>query len=665
MSRPALGQVSASQMNSRVGRLSLGAPTRVKKEAKGRKSLAPDFGRGRRSMAGDRKSLGGRPSLGASRRSIGGDYGRQSLGGRQSLAGSGRMSMSGRMSLSGRRQTLGRGGDPRPLSDKAYKSATIRNLIQFLTENGYDSTISPKLLSAPSITDFTRIFKFIHSFLDDAYPWEKAKPEEEIPLILKNIGYPFPVKSSLVISCGSPHNWPKLLGALQWMVELVQFTACRDAREVIVRAQDADQEMSQNAEEEEAEVLFLDYSEKAYNAFLQDEGAKEAFEDDLRESFQSRNQEIAEEFERLTEENEELMQQTEELDRVMPPLEELRKKKQAFTSDKAKFDQFIETLQGKMEKNQQKLERASAELQHQQSELQRLQQINEELKAKRDAQKMTPQDVERIRSQQRQLDRSIASNVQRKELAEKETWKLESNISKQEERVERTLAEWNRLCLELGLTQDNVDNPIGLDCRLSLQKSATAKQELLNLSLEETVKPALAKFRQQLEDRKVMLSRTILEVKDRSGSLTDAIQSKQDDITFTQQRIQTAESQKEAASLASRDAQHKHMSTVDSMSRDLDQMQASLMSKLADSAQQLEEARQKHQHAKAEVAGNEERLQRLIFEAASAAVSYKVRVHVWHCVFDLSKGNPSVEVCAFMFDLCSVCPSTSVYFCEG
>eukprot|EP00049_Salpingoeca_infusionum_P009748 m.165335 g.165335 ORF g.165335 m.165335 type:complete len:71 (+) comp14431_c1_seq2:414-626(+) len=46
-----------------------------------------------------------------------------------------------------------------------------------------------------------------------------------------------------------------------------------------------------------------------------------------------------------------------------------------------------------------------------------------------------------------------------------------------------------------------------------------------------------------------MLSRTILEVKDRSGSLTDAIQSKQDDITFTQQRIQTAESQKEAASL--------------------------------------------------------------------------------------------------------------------
>eukprot|EP00049_Salpingoeca_infusionum_P009749 m.165677 g.165677 ORF g.165677 m.165677 type:complete len:138 (+) comp14431_c1_seq26:414-827(+) len=123
-----------------------------------------------------------------------------------------------------------------------------------------------------------------------------------------------------------------------------------------------------------------------------------------------------------------------------------------------------------------------------------------------------------------------------------------------------------------------------------------------------------------------MLSRTILEVKDRSGSLTDAIQSKQDDITFTQQRIQTAESQKEAASLASRDAQHKHMSTVDSMSRDLDQMQASLMSKLADSAQQLEEARQKHQHAKAEVAGNEERLQRLIFEAASAAVSYKERV---------------------------------------
>jgi kinetochore protein NDC80 len=226
--RTALSNVSASQVNTRMGRMSLGAPSRVtkKEQPSARKSLAPSheslmLAGGRSSMG--RSSVGmGRASIG--RTSMGMGMGRTSMGvaRRQSVASS-RQSFGGRPSLGSRRSSIHGSAtgtsDPRPLSDKAYRANCIRSLIQFLTENGYDAPLSPKLLSAPSTKDFIRIFQFIYAQFDPSYPWDRMKAEDDIPLILKNIGYPFPVKKSAIFACGSQHNWPKLLGALTWMIE--------------------------------------------------------------------------------------------------------------------------------------------------------------------------------------------------------------------------------------------------------------------------------------------------------------------------------------------------------------------------------------------------------------------------------------------------------------
>lgn len=233
-SRTALSNVSASQVNTRMGRMSLGAPSRVtkKEQPSARKSLAPSHES--LMLTGGRSSMG-RSSVGMGRASVGRasmGMGRTSMGAarRQSVASS-RQSFGGRPSLGSRRSSIHGSAtgtsDPRPLSDKAYRANCIRSLIQFLTENGYDAPLSPKLLSAPSTKDFIRIFQFIYAQFDPSYPWDRMKAEDDIPLILKSIGYPFPVKKSAIFACGSQHNWPKLLGALTWMIEAASVSALK------------------------------------------------------------------------------------------------------------------------------------------------------------------------------------------------------------------------------------------------------------------------------------------------------------------------------------------------------------------------------------------------------------------------------------------------------
>lgn len=78
--------------------------------------------------------------------------------------------------------------DPRNIRDKSYQNSCIRDLIKFLAESGYDKPISQKILTAPSVKDFQHIFKFLYSFIDPDYRFEK-KFEDEVPLLLKGLRY--------------------------------------------------------------------------------------------------------------------------------------------------------------------------------------------------------------------------------------------------------------------------------------------------------------------------------------------------------------------------------------------------------------------------------------------------------------------------------------------
>lgn len=147
--------------------------------------------------------------------------------------------------------------DPRPLADKSYQSTSIKKLILFLAEHGYSQAVTHKSLQLPSAKEFTNIFNFLLSFIDKGLciP-EGAKIAEEVPKILKLLGYPFTISHNHLINLGSPHAWPIVLGSVMWLAELCSLT--HDPTKIIFIREDG---FDESADKQEFELESYAYQQ--------------------------------------------------------------------------------------------------------------------------------------------------------------------------------------------------------------------------------------------------------------------------------------------------------------------------------------------------------------------------------------------------------------------
>mgnify|MGYP003684610931 CR=1 FL=1 len=114
--------------------------------------------------------------------------------------------------------------DPRPIRDKAYMSKSIRKLIVYLSEHGYDRSISSQILTSPTTKDFLSIISFLLASIDPNFKFV-GKFEDEIPAMLKLISYPTTVGRSALTAIGNPTSWPQLLAVLSWLTDLLKVRA--------------------------------------------------------------------------------------------------------------------------------------------------------------------------------------------------------------------------------------------------------------------------------------------------------------------------------------------------------------------------------------------------------------------------------------------------------
>ncbi|XP_074645825.1 kinetochore protein NDC80 homolog [Tubulanus polymorphus] len=82
--------------------------------------------------------------------------------------------------------------DPRHLSDRSFKELSIRRFIEFML----------KIVDAKFRLD--------------------SKHEEQIPRLLKDLGYPFLISKNMLFTVRAPHVWPHLLGALSWLGDYIE-----------------------------------------------------------------------------------------------------------------------------------------------------------------------------------------------------------------------------------------------------------------------------------------------------------------------------------------------------------------------------------------------------------------------------------------------------------
>ncbi|XP_075389000.1 kinetochore protein NDC80 homolog [Tenrec ecaudatus] len=460
--------------------------------------------------------------------------------------------------------------DPRPLNDKAFIQQCIRQLCEFITENGYAYNISMKSLQAPSVKDFLKIFTFLYGLLCPSYKLPDTKFEEEVPRIFKDLGYPFALSKSSMYTVGAPHTWPHIVTALVWLIDCIKlYTAMKENS-----PPSFDDGQPWGGETEDGIMhnkLFLDYTVKCYESFMTGADSFEVMNTELQSKLKDLFNVDAFKLESLTAKNKALNEQIARLEqeREKEPnrLESLRKLKASLQADFQKYQAYKSNVESHSAILNQKLNALGEDTARIELECETIKQENTALQNIVDNQKYSVADIERINHERNELQQSINKLTKDLQSDQQQLWNEELKYARGKEKIEAQLAEYHKLARKLKLFPKGGENSKGYDFEIKFNPEAGTNclvkyktqvyvplKELLNQT-EEEINKALNK-KMGLEDTAEQLNIMVTESKRSVRSLKEEVQ-KLDDLYQHKVTEAEEEDRKGANELESLE-KHKH-----------------------------------------------------------------------------------------------------------
>jgi kinetochore protein NDC80 len=449
-----------------------------------RKSLAPVSG----NTLNSRNSMAPRASLAPGKMGMG----------RQSVLGG---SMTNRKSSIGARQSMAQAGrrstivagvgkqmdDPRNVKDKMFLQSAKHRLIEFLVENSYDRQISLKQLEAPSTKDFLHILEFLYKQIDPRFSLG-ANVAEDVPLIFKRLKYPFNISKSHLQAVGSPHAWPSLLAALNWIVELLQYE-----KQVEVA-------MAEDLDAEHPDKMFFDYLARAYESFLQGNDDDEQLETELAQAFETKNQSTQEEVERVTAANAKMEEEI--LTLTDSKLETLQEKRNLLIKDLDKFKLLIENLNKHLADVEKKTAEIKADAAAKEVELKSAEVQRAELQEVVGQQEVKAIDAQRIAADRTRLQDDLKRTANDKEELQSEINKAEIVLANKQAEIEKAIQDYNRLATELKIVPITAKHAEGIAYDIPVASRGNGVEQLIALSSKhQMLRGALENLREQLKDK--------------------------------------------------------------------------------------------------------------------------------------------------------------------
>ncbi|KAJ3284177.1 kinetochore-associated Ndc80 complex subunit ndc80 [Rhizoclosmatium sp. JEL0117] len=422
--------------------------------------------------------------------------------------------------------------DPRPIRDKQWQANAIRNLIAFLVQAGYNQPVSPKTLQAPSAKDFTSIFKFLYAQLDPRYVFVK-KFEEEVPVILRGLRYPFcdQISKSHLASVGSMHAWPSLLAMLTWMVELIMCCDQMDTQNEF----DDDPVMGAQAQ---GEKVFFDYLTKAYAVFLAGDDNYDAMDDELISNFDRKNEKTVKDVEKLKVEHDVLSKEWASLRDSESPLTLAERESATLASDIEKFKLYIANhLEPKKQKLEDQIKVVEEELACKETELDKQTIEKNELTQIVDSQEISPADVDRMTSEREQLVRALETLAKKADETNKVFWEKEMAVQKKMDQLEKLVQTFNTLSYDLGFLSSTSKDTQGVNFELELNFQTIDPTSMVSTPLTTVIKPTLLTIRASYNAAAHKAEDDAIATQETLDRLTEACAEKCDELMALEQRI--------------------------------------------------------------------------------------------------------------------------------
>lgn len=202
--------------------------------------------------------------------------------------------------------------DIRPINDIKFREKCVDDLQKFLQDNSFHVKISRKVLLQPSSTDVISITNFMFRLVDpDFQRRNEMKYEAEVDQGFRMIGYPYPISRTSFTAASDKNVWPKVLAALHWLGNQLRVYL---EDEPIDYLYSKDIHFENFAElHENTEKAFWKYLKLSFKAFMSKHPNLEQLEEALVLRFDSDDQVVAGQIDRLSDENADVLQEIEQI----------------------------------------------------------------------------------------------------------------------------------------------------------------------------------------------------------------------------------------------------------------------------------------------------------------------------------------------------------------
>lgn len=482
--------------------------------------------------------------------------------------------------------------EPRPLHDKSYIQQCIRQLCEFLVENGYSQNISVKSLQAPSSKDFVKIFSFIYNCLSPGYEAPLAKFEEEIPRIFKDLGYPFPLSKSSMYTVGAPHTWPQIVAALVWLTDCVKLSY--HLRETRLNQETWEEEVTEDGIEHNK--LFMDYTAKCYSLFMEGRDSYEELDSEVCSKLKDIYKVSESQLEALHEEHKSLLEELERLEREKDNepdrLAAMKKQKASLEKDIYTYETYLAELRSRLSNLEQKVECISKDVEAAELEFEAMNAEDARLKNILENQKYSVADIERIKYEQNELQQTINNHTKQLDDDRKNLWNEELRFAKIRESIEAQLIEYHKLARKLKLIPSSAENASGHNFQIEFNPNSDAT--CLTQYRTSIIAP-LMKLMNRIEGEITAANNRKISIEDMLEQVNTMVAEKKHDVKLLTDECQKLEEMHQQRTEESEEEQKKFALEMESLEKHRQILESGLSTGLEETQKTLQEAQQQLQ----------------------------------------------------------------------
>lgn len=470
--------------------------------------------------------------------------------------------------------TTSRLTDPRNVGDKSFMNASIRALIEYLSQHGYDQPLSPKILTKPTNKDFNNIVLFLFGQLDPNYRCT-GRFEDEMTTMFKFLGYPFQIAKSHIQAVGSPHAWPTLLACIMWLLELLSY----DEQVRLDQSRENEIDIEDPSASEKSFNKFLG---RAYRLFLS--GKDDDYEAMMRsfiDSFEHKNLSIAHEADNMDRKTQAISTEIEEVKARSAYLPEIESTRNNLKQDLQKFQDLIKQLEQHGQQLKAKTDSRKEELQKLKQSQETVQSEIAKIKSQIATQELSPEDVSHMIAERERLREAQQIASENRQNHQRKIKEMEMALRDNVHQLEESVGMYHKLAEDLKLIPHTARNARGENLAIELDTRAKKKEGLLKTNVRKHLVPILQDMLREINAHTRTLKEELMSEQDALDEMVARKSQLLQDKELQEAKIRRAEAAYQ------RDKEMMEQA-ADMHSKELDAMEAKLL-KVRDCAS--EEAR--------------------------------------------------------------------------